>query len=147
MTFVEFVSSDHPLPGAKHYFVGANLDEILADTNGGKKFGEATFSSYREITEEEARILKVRCLEGGISAVQHGCKSYVLWPPKSLTYQFVLDPGSPTDELVEREAKKRLGNVNITNWCVVDDRHFFGAVHGRGRKPEDPPLIYVEYTE
>lgn len=67
--------------------------------------------------------------------------------PKALTYQFVLEGGSPTDELVEREAKKRLGDVNITKWCVVDDRYFFGAATGRGRKPEDPPLIYVEYTE
>ncbi len=67
--------------------------------------------------------------------------------PKVLKYQFVLEGGSPTDESVEREAKRLLGAVSISRWYVVDDRHFFGAVTGRGRKPEDPPLIYVEYTK
>ena len=83
MVFVEFVSSDYPYAGAKHHFVGASLLDVLNDTNHGKQFGFADFTSYREITEAEARTLGLEYLEDGIAAVQKkGCKSYKLGTPR-----------------------------------------------------------------
>ena len=78
MVFVEFISSNGSRVGAKYYFVGASLDDVLADTNGGKGFGFVAFSSHRQITEEEARALQLEFLEQGISAVREGCKSFKL---------------------------------------------------------------------
>lgn len=72
MIFVEFVSSNYPRPGAKHYFVGVDLGAILADTQGGEKFGFANFTSHQEITEEGARGLKLGFLDEGISSVNEG---------------------------------------------------------------------------
>ena len=83
MVFVEFVSSNRPHAGAKHHFVGASLGDVLADTKGGKQFGFADFSSHREITVEEARVLQLEYLEAGISAVQErGRKSFKLGTPR-----------------------------------------------------------------
>lgn len=82
MVFVEFVSSNYPHAGAKHYFVGASLGDVFADTKDGKEFSFAHFSSYRQITEDEARALNLGFLEEGISCVQRGeCKSYSLKTP------------------------------------------------------------------
>lgn len=83
MVFVEFVSPNYPHAGAKHYFVGASLDDVFADTKAGRQFGFSDFSSYREIPEEEVRILQLGYLEAGISAVQErGCKSFNLGTPR-----------------------------------------------------------------
>ena len=82
MTFIEFVSADYPSPGATHHFVGKDLSNIFADTNGGTEFGFATFSSHREIEEREARELNLGFLEQGIAAVQRGCKSFKLKTPR-----------------------------------------------------------------
>lgn len=82
MVIIEFVSPNYPHAGAKHHFVGASLDDVLADTKGGKQFGFADFSSHREIAEQEARALQLGYLEQGISAVQRGCKSFKLETPR-----------------------------------------------------------------
>ena len=84
MVFVEFVSSNYPQAGAKHHFVGTSLGDVLADTNNGKQFGPADFSSHREISAEEAGSLQLEYLEVGISAVkERGCKSFALGTPRS----------------------------------------------------------------
>lgn len=72
-TFIEFISKN-----GNNYFVGSSAADILADTNGGTKFGGFSFSSHREITEEEVRLLNFECLDVGIKAVQDGCKSYMI---------------------------------------------------------------------
>ena len=83
MVFVEFVSPNYPHAGAKHHFVGASLDDVLADTKDGKQFSFADFSSHREITKGEASALQLEYLETGISAVQEkGCKSFLLGTPR-----------------------------------------------------------------
>ena len=79
MIFVEFLSSNYPTPGAKHHFVGASLQDVLDDTNGGKKFGCAEFLSHREISFEEARQLGLEFFDKGIEAIREGTsKSYML---------------------------------------------------------------------
>ena len=79
---VEFVSQDYPYKGAKYYFIGASLDDILADTHQGTKFGLAKFSSHRLISLEEAEKLKLGFYQEGYKAVQEGiCKSFKLYTP------------------------------------------------------------------
>ena len=86
MIFVEFDSPNYPFAGAKHYFVGASLDEVLTDTKGGTGFGLAEFSSHREISEEQAHVLNLGYLENGVSSVKRGrCNSYKLGTPRGET--------------------------------------------------------------
>lgn len=86
MVFVEFVSSNYPYVGAKHHFIGASLGDVLAETDGGKEFGFAKFSSHRVTTEEEARNLGLGYLEQGIIAVlEGGCKSYKFCTPATVS--------------------------------------------------------------
>ncbi len=80
---VEFVSPDFPQKGAKHYFIGASLEDVLADTNQGKEFGFARFSSYRLISLDEAKKFGLGYYEKGYAAVTKGlCKSYKLDTPR-----------------------------------------------------------------
>ena len=86
MVFVEFTSSNFPEPGAKHHFVGASLEDVLADTQNGTHFGLADYSDYKEITEKEARDLGLGYLEPGIRAVQDEvCVSFMLTTPRTVT--------------------------------------------------------------
>ena len=85
MIFIEFISTDDSFPrGGKHYFVGASLAEVLADTKGGTEFGFTKFTSRRVITEEEeARSINLGFLEEGIKAVStKGCPSFKLATPR-----------------------------------------------------------------
>jgi hypothetical protein len=82
MVLIEFTSPNFPSKGAKHHFVGVSYGAVMADTNGGKKFGFASFSFHREITEEEARALNLGLLEEGIAAVREGCQSFKLDTPR-----------------------------------------------------------------
>ncbi len=81
MVFVEFVSLHSPSWGARHYFVGASLKAVLADTDGGKEFGSIKFISHRLITLEDARLLGLGYLDEGIYWVKQGCKSFKLATP------------------------------------------------------------------
>jgi hypothetical protein len=75
MTFIEFNSPK----GRKYCFVGSTHADVMEDTHGGTMFGGAPFSSYREITEEEARAQDHLFLDKGIKAIQEGiCKSYMV---------------------------------------------------------------------
>ncbi|MFH0873788.1 MAG: hypothetical protein V1846_03025 [Candidatus Komeilibacteria bacterium] len=78
MIFVEFTPKETSPMRRKYFFVGASLEDVLADTSGGTEFGFVTFASHREISEEEARSLKLGYLDKGIQAVKNGCKSYML---------------------------------------------------------------------
>ena len=78
MVFIEFVSTDKSRTN-KHYFVGATVEDVLADTKGGKEFGFWNFSSRREITAGHARALNFEYFNDGVSAVEEGrSKSYLL---------------------------------------------------------------------
>ena len=81
MIFLEFVGLS--LTDGKHYFVGKDLQSVLADTNGGASFAGIKFASHREISEEEAQRLKLGFLASGIEAVKGGCLSYKLRTPRS----------------------------------------------------------------
>ncbi len=70
--FIEFISPSYPHKGAKHHFVGASTEAIMKDTADGTKFGFATFSSHKEITEEVARSLNLEFLDEGITAIKNG---------------------------------------------------------------------------
>ena len=79
MVFVKFFTSHQRFT---HYFVGASLDDVLADTHGGTEFGNHTFKGYRIISEKTARNLKLGYLEKGIAAIKNGAtKSFMLSPP------------------------------------------------------------------
>lgn len=79
LVFVEFVATKIPVPGALHYFVGRNIDDVLAITNGGKRFSIVQFDSHRKITVGEARGLKLQPLEEAISAIcERGYRSHKL---------------------------------------------------------------------
>jgi hypothetical protein len=83
LVFVEFISLTYPKGGGKHYFVGVSYEAIMADTEEGKKFGFASFTSHRLITDKEARSLGLRALDEGIAGVRGGfCRSYSLITPK-----------------------------------------------------------------
>ncbi|MDO8530412.1 MAG: hypothetical protein Q7S10_03355 [bacterium] len=81
MTFVEFESSNYPKAGAKHYFVGRSLSDILADTNSGRKFGFAIFTSFREVSIETVEALQLGFFKEGVRAVERGCLSFKLGKP------------------------------------------------------------------
>ncbi|MDD5625793.1 MAG: hypothetical protein PHG83_01355 [Patescibacteria group bacterium] len=53
----------------------------MTDTQNGTEFGSNSYSSHREITEEEARSLKLGFLDEGIEAIQRGCKNFYLNRP------------------------------------------------------------------
>lgn len=72
MVFVEFVSKGYPTRGAKHYFVGTDLEAILEDTKAGTEFGFAKFSSHQELSETEIRALNVPSLNQGIEKFKDG---------------------------------------------------------------------------
>jgi len=78
---VEFVSKDFPASGAKQYFIGASLDDILADTDGGTEFGFAHFESHRQVDLTEAEGIGFKYYQDGLRAVREGCKSYWLGLP------------------------------------------------------------------
>ena len=84
MVFVEFVSEDFPFKGALYYFVGRELNDVMNDTNNGTKFGFATFSSFREISESDARNLNLGFLRKGMDAITRGgpCVSFKLRTPR-----------------------------------------------------------------
>lgn len=66
--------------GGHDYFIGASMDDILEDT---KNFGGGSrYTSYEEISVEEARRLNVGFLDDGIEVVQEGTKSYMLRSPR-----------------------------------------------------------------
>lgn len=76
LIFVEFTvaNSEH-----KDYFVGRDLSSILADTANGTNFGGNKYSSYRVITEDEAKSLGLKFFDKGIAAVLRGSSaSYFL---------------------------------------------------------------------
>jgi hypothetical protein len=76
---VEFESPDSNF--LKHHFIGASLDDILADTKQGKGFGHIHFSSYRIISLEEAKKLNLGFFEDGYKSITNKeCKSYKLMP-------------------------------------------------------------------
>lgn len=78
---VEFDEKDFPY---KTYFVGSTLQDVLDDTKGGKKFGQADFSNHRIVNLESARTLQLEFLEEAILCVKRGSiKSYYVGtPPK-----------------------------------------------------------------
>jgi len=79
---VEFASSNYPHEGAKHYFIGTSLDNIMRDTKGGTEFGFAKFSSQRQLDLAEAEKMKLGFYQKGYEAVvQRDCKSYKLLRP------------------------------------------------------------------
>jgi hypothetical protein len=78
MIFIEFTLSDKC---TKDYFVGASYNDVMTDTQNGTEFGSNSYSSHREITEEEARSLKLGFLDEGIEAIQRGCKNFYLNRP------------------------------------------------------------------
>jgi hypothetical protein len=76
---IEFTSSDSQRGDAKHYFIGTSVENILADTKGGKEFGSEHYSSHRQISLEEAKKLSLEFYQAGFDRVQqNGCKSYFL---------------------------------------------------------------------
>ncbi|KKQ76576.1 MAG: hypothetical protein US98_C0032G0003 [Parcubacteria group bacterium GW2011_GWC1_38_6] len=77
MIFVEFVVSSGSIP-KKSYFIGATIQDVLNDTKDGKEFGGAKLSSYREISFEDAYLLKFDYFDHGVASVRGGCKSYWL---------------------------------------------------------------------
>ncbi|HRH23824.1 MAG TPA: hypothetical protein PK295_04315 [Candidatus Magasanikbacteria bacterium] len=72
MVFVEFVSKNYPTKGARHYFVGTNLEAILEDTKAGTEFGFAKFSSHQELDETKIHALNVPSLKQGIEKFKDG---------------------------------------------------------------------------
>lgn len=80
---VEFVSPDYPEKDAKHYFIGASLEDVLKDTNQGKEFGFAKFSSYKVISLDEAEKLSLGLYDIGYQAVtENRCRSFKLRTPR-----------------------------------------------------------------
>lgn len=77
MVIVEFISSNQPYPGAKHYFLGKTLPDVLRATQNGRQYGIALFTSHREIDEQEARSLRLD-LEEGEQALKTGAESFLL---------------------------------------------------------------------
>lgn len=103
MVIVEFTCK---YSNSKEYFVGKNLQSVLADTHGGKSFGGEEFSSYRQISEEDARRLRLDFLEAGIQAVRHGhSNSYKLRVPPLLREQLA--------ELVARTRTQVLADIFV----------------------------------
>jgi hypothetical protein len=79
---VEFESPNYPSPGAKHHFIGASLDDVLADTEQGTEFGFANFSSYRVVPPQEVEGLNLGYYQEGYDAIREGCKSFKLDTPR-----------------------------------------------------------------
>lgn len=81
MIFVKFYSKN---PNDTRYFVGATLQDVLDDTNGGKSFGHSTFNNYKVISEKTARELKLGYLDYGIKSIMAGdTKSFCLSDPQA----------------------------------------------------------------
>ena len=79
VVFIEFISTR----GAKYYFAGASKAYILADTQGGTRLAGVPLASHREITEKEARELKLGYLDEAIKDVKkYSCKSFRLSTPR-----------------------------------------------------------------
>jgi len=60
------------------YLVGTSLEDMLADTNGGTKFGLLHFSNHRVVSEDEVRSKGRAMLDHGIASVKRGYWSYSL---------------------------------------------------------------------
>lgn len=76
MVFIEFVSGNHPRPGAKYYFVGSTEADILDDTENGTVCGSARFQSHRLVSRTFVESLEFTFLNRAIAAVEQGCRSY-----------------------------------------------------------------------
>ena len=73
MIFVLFETSH----GGRMLFVGANLQSVLDDTNGGGEFGGTKIISRRTLEVDKAEATGARYLADGIRAVrQHKTASY-----------------------------------------------------------------------
>lgn len=73
VVFVEFSTSNL----GKFYFAGSDLQSVLDDTKNGTEFGGTKFTSYRLVTEAEAK----ECLyfASGVESIKAvRCKSYFL---------------------------------------------------------------------
>jgi len=68
--FVEFESDFSN--NEKEYFVGASLEDVLADTNGGTEFGSANYLFYRPISLRKARVLGLEFFDYGLNLVREG---------------------------------------------------------------------------
>lgn len=83
MIFVEFESSNYPSPGAKLYFVGKTIEDVMRDTKNGTESGFAKLTNHTTITEARARELNLGFLDDGIESIQKGTSvSYMLRNPK-----------------------------------------------------------------
>lgn len=78
MVFVEFYVGRKVM----FHFVGLNLPEVLADTNGGTQFGFQKLDRYRVVSREHVETLNLQYFEDGVASVQNGVsKSYLLGNP------------------------------------------------------------------
>ena len=80
---LEFIS-DHPEENSKHYYIGRSKEDILANTNDGKRDYLAKFSSYKEIPIKKAEKLNLGFYRQGYESILKGSKSFKLKTPDDL---------------------------------------------------------------
>ena len=68
MVFVQF-SILQPFHTTTDFFVGTTLEAILADTKGGTRFGVATYTRHKVVSEAEVRLLEFEYLDSSIEGV------------------------------------------------------------------------------
>ena len=78
MVFVEFIIAKGIRQGKKKYFVGMDLDAVLADTNNGQNFGYTTFGSHQVVTQDEVHSLGFVSFDDGVRSIEEGSTSYML---------------------------------------------------------------------
>ncbi len=75
MVFIEFTKQE----GGLVRFIGKTQEDVLEDTNNGKRFGTWSFTAYRAVTREEVQALGLRLFKKGVKAISSGeTKSFML---------------------------------------------------------------------
>ena len=69
MIFVEFVLAENR---GKDYFVGEDLESVLADTKNGTEFGGDKYISHKEVPEEEVKTLNFEFFASGVRDIEEG---------------------------------------------------------------------------